>query len=423
MISKNTSIFLIFLQIILTINGKNLPLNEKIYSDKIQFNASCSNYYGLFLIDNTNLGNKMLSMQLTIVDYFFDFASSSNYWASATVTSQSTTSVTNNFSVVSPNDYASLNKQFNQVLQQIAGGTNISYFDLIVQALQLNLVDSSVYSYNPVLIFFVDSPIVDLNSTSQILENLNIKNKNKVKFLAIAMDPQNLEEAGKLVGGANNVYTFNSSDENNYNNINNWILQQSCSSSLKPTTTTTVKPPCDSYVNIVIDASSDGLTQQQFNLQIDLIENYILPMWSNFSKISTMIMYNDTEILFREYNNYETLDYIRSFINNSGQSKSNTTFLHGAMYILDETQSYLQHKTQMSTFVFLASVSEFEIAQAAQDANNLAYFGKLNIVTMGNNIENTALAPLQFSNLINWDYSNGEIRLIQEFVRNNLVCF
>uniref|UniRef100_A0A0N4Z0Q2 VWFA domain-containing protein n=1 Tax=Parastrongyloides trichosuri TaxID=131310 RepID=A0A0N4Z0Q2_PARTI len=372
-------------------------------SEKIILDAPCTNYYGLFFIDNSQTGHSNLNTDIAIVDNFFDYSSSLRYTSSVTVTSQSISSVTNNFAVVSPNDFASLNMQINQVLSQQSSGSSVSFLNLAIQALQLDFTVSSQYSQNPIIIIIISSQVEDITNTAAVLSNLKTKSANTVKVLAIVMDQQYTSIASELVGGPQYVYAFNMNDQNKFVNTNNWILQQGCGSKNVPTISTTSVPTtqlCNAYVNIVIDATSDGQTSDQYRKQVNLVENYILTMWSDFSKLSTMIMYNETAIAYKAYNTYETIGDIKNFIGEYGQSTSQSTLLYGATYILDTQPPFTTYKNVMSTFVFLANINTMELLQAEGYARDLSASGRLSFITMGSNINSNTLSSLNPTNPI-----------------------
>uniref|UniRef100_A0A0N4ZPH6 EGF-like domain-containing protein n=1 Tax=Parastrongyloides trichosuri TaxID=131310 RepID=A0A0N4ZPH6_PARTI len=190
-------------------------------------------------MDKSYYGNQMINSQLNFIDIYFNHeyqTSESNY---VTVTGEAQTEITNNFTIIEPNDHNGLNKQLSTVLYASTGPLSISFMNVTSEALKnIDFGNTNEVTEHPSLLFFINSQLVNISQTKNYIDQIKIKSNNKVKVFAVIYDKQYLESASFLVEDVKNVYTTDIRNQNDIYNSVSWFLYNLCNDSKTPTTTT-----------------------------------------------------------------------------------------------------------------------------------------------------------------------------------------
>uniref|UniRef100_A0A0N4ZQY6 VWFA domain-containing protein n=1 Tax=Parastrongyloides trichosuri TaxID=131310 RepID=A0A0N4ZQY6_PARTI len=365
-------------------------------------------------MDDSLFGSKLLYNQVSILEKFYENGNENKDKFSVLVTSQGSKIINDDYVFIGPNDENSLNKQINLVLNNPPSKGNISFYPITYQIAATGIFDNLL---NGNIILIINSYIDNVTETSHILSYIR---NSGVNIMAIAFGEAFLEDALSLVGSFDKIYRFNLTDSTNYSKVVKWIHDNSCSpvqslTSIEEMTTTRSSISCPEHINIVVDASSDILTLNQFNVQISLIKKSFKSLIKDYTKIS-LSSYSELVNMFQFglFKNYEDFDSALSFISQTPNSKLSSDL---SSLVYNE-----QIVDKVTTYIFVSQNNNNEFETSHLSLLDLKNKGPLNIIAYKNNNINLNISLLEPTNSIEWDFNENNEKDVIEFFISTFLC-
>uniref|UniRef100_A0A0N5A491 VWFA domain-containing protein n=1 Tax=Parastrongyloides trichosuri TaxID=131310 RepID=A0A0N5A491_PARTI len=185
--------------------------------------------------------------------------------------------------------------------------------------------------------------------------------------------------------------------------------------------TTTTSPPCTEtkVCNIVfgIDSSSDILTNEYFENQLQLIEDDISMRIDDFSRVA-ILDYNQNATLINGFGTlYSKQDFINAIKNIQQKPGSSLSSVLETISYLAIPDSY-----KLSTYILMSKNDPNEIAKSTSLSSKINVLGSLNFILLGTDVKKTNLLPLTYSNEIDYELATCDTQPVVEFFSNSLTC-
>ncbi|CEF61942.1 von Willebrand factor, type A domain-containing protein [Strongyloides ratti] len=309
-------------------------------------------------------------------------------------------------------------KQIVDGFKQLPGNCSIST-GLKETKLQYYTSLKNDIKYMQTIIFTSCSSIDDINNA--IVDAFFLREMGQLIIVGIGENVK-VENLLKL---SNKVLIWSGdiNDNNIFNILEKWIVNfnpydietTTSTTSLTKTTTITKIPttflpsipyyPCKTNIILAIDASSDVMTDSQFNKEINLIKNTIISNWTHYDRVA-LSWYNNLPSTFFSYNTINDKKNFEMILTMIKQEPGyNLSKLLSTLTYLKNMNTF-----KTSTFIFISKVDNNDIENSRIFANILLKEGTLNFITIGNNITSegfSKLLSLNPSNIFQWNYNNS----------------
>uniref|UniRef100_A0A0K0G4U0 VWFA domain-containing protein n=1 Tax=Strongyloides venezuelensis TaxID=75913 RepID=A0A0K0G4U0_STRVS len=293
---------------------------------------------------------------------------------------------------------------------------------------RLSLVLNKIATLNPPfcgkLSTYVFISEYNLNEIQKSISLVNkLKEKGSINFVILGSNI-NAQELSPLNPSNILTYDFISCD---INEILNFIkttqtcglLDSTICSSTTPSVpiiTTTQQLKLDCNVAIGVDLSSDILTPNYFNTQIQILQNNISNIIPDFGNVA-LVGYNQY-VTIEE--NFDTLksknDYVMALDSFKQQSGFNLTSALESLNNLNVPKC-----GKLSTYVFL-SQNITNVWSSIPLAVELKSKGTLNFIILGTAIKQEILKPLNPSKIYTFDLAECDIDGLIKFFTNQMMC-
>uniref|UniRef100_A0A0K0F178 EGF-like domain-containing protein n=1 Tax=Strongyloides venezuelensis TaxID=75913 RepID=A0A0K0F178_STRVS len=181
-------------------------------------------HFSLFICDKSLNGAKVIENQLNIITAYFN--TTGNVSTSLLVESQGQNSLTNNYTVVQPQDYTSFSNKVQNVRKQTQSKYDVTFLSLILEnQAEINLGDTNTYTTSPGIVLLVNSNLLGQQDTLSTLNNIKQSQNNGLKILAIVFDQQYQTVGTSLTGNQDSVYLYQITT-NQPSDAVTWILQK-----------------------------------------------------------------------------------------------------------------------------------------------------------------------------------------------------
>uniref|UniRef100_A0A0N5B941 EGF-like domain-containing protein n=1 Tax=Strongyloides papillosus TaxID=174720 RepID=A0A0N5B941_STREA len=181
-------------------------------------------YFSLFICDKSLNGAKVIENQLNIITAYFN--TTGNVSTSLLIESQGQNSLTNDYTIVQPQDYTSLNKEVQNVRNQTQSKYDVTFLSLILgNQAGMNLGDTNTYTNSPGIVLFINSNLLGQQDTLSTLNNIKQSQNSGLKILAIVFDQQYQTVGTSLTGNQDSVYLYQITT-NQPSDAVTWILQK-----------------------------------------------------------------------------------------------------------------------------------------------------------------------------------------------------
>ncbi|CEF61339.1 von Willebrand factor, type A domain-containing protein [Strongyloides ratti] len=189
--------------------------------------------------------------------------------------------------------------------------------------------------------------------------------------------------------------------------------------------TTTITPclsgrvikKCENELILSLDSSSDILTPQLFQNQINAIKNNVINYWYNFTKIS-LTWYNELAYTSSTFGTIETEDEFKYFLTLIHQNKgSNLSSL-----IKQLNKINVDNFKNISTIVFVSKIEESDILNVLNDALILKNKGSLSFIVLENIPNISFLKLLNPNEILTWNFSLDTASKLSKFINSIRKC-
>uniref|UniRef100_A0A0N5C251 VWFA domain-containing protein n=1 Tax=Strongyloides papillosus TaxID=174720 RepID=A0A0N5C251_STREA len=196
------------------------------------------------------------------------------------------------------------------------------------------------------------------------------------------------------------------------------ILPSSTTSVIETTTTPVISPSkCQDNIVIAVDASSNVLSNDQFEYQKNLVKYNITQNYTNFMLLS-LAGYNSIVSTFFPYN---SIGGRKTLINDVDlivqQSGSSLSTLMEKLNSLPLASGNLQ-----STFIFISDITVDEILKSQKYSTLLKNKGTLNFIILANIISADDLKDLDPSNVYNFYFLDSNVPTLTSWFNKSMAC-
>uniref|UniRef100_A0A0N5A6B4 VWFA domain-containing protein n=1 Tax=Parastrongyloides trichosuri TaxID=131310 RepID=A0A0N5A6B4_PARTI len=173
-------------------------------------------------------------------------------------------------------------------------------------------------------------------------------------------------------------------------------------------------PLCN--INIILDTSSNVLSNNLFLKTISFIKENISNQIPNYSQLSFTTF--DKNIEFSTYGTFNDQTHFVNYLNTVKQSEGFNLF---------DTLSGIYNLTipitgKQSTFIFISQYDNLEFKKSIEVSSELRKKGSLNFIIMGTNIRTFQLLQLNPSSIYLFTYDQNDISQLSHFFDNSLTC-
>uniref|UniRef100_A0A0K0DSV9 VWFA domain-containing protein n=1 Tax=Strongyloides stercoralis TaxID=6248 RepID=A0A0K0DSV9_STRER len=294
----------------------------------------------------------------------------------------------------------------------------------------LSLLLTNIASLNPPFCGKISTYIfISEYCPDEILKSIplvdEIKKKGSINFIIIG----NRIKASYLAAlQPSNILTFDI-DNNNINVILNFIKStQSCgfidSSICKttdiPTTveslTTPQSLPLDCNIAIGVDLSSDILSPNYFEIEIEILQNNISNIIPDFRNVA-LLGYNNDVTYKKDFQSLNSkIDFISELESFTQKPGFNLTSLLQNLNSLNVPSC-----EKLSTFIFL-SENVTDILSSIPFAVELRNKGTLNFIILGTGVKKVDLKPLNPSSVYEFDLAKCDVESLLIYFSNQIMC-
>uniref|UniRef100_A0A0N5A0M0 VWFA domain-containing protein n=1 Tax=Parastrongyloides trichosuri TaxID=131310 RepID=A0A0N5A0M0_PARTI len=391
-------------------------ISDTIVQQQLSTEVKCDEYFGLFFVDKSISGNNNIHSQINIINYFFNNNKKFSGNAFTSIVSQADKIIDNNYAVVGPSDFVNLRHQINNVVQESAGGENVSYYKLASGVrVNMNFNDHSKFPNNSAIIMFVDSHIAESSETKAILEEIRSSNPS-VKTLALIYDDKYMNDAISLVGNEILVHKADDSSIDNLSKTIGWLIDNMCNSKLNNNAPTSND---GFFCNIAIgmETSSDILTSDLYIKERDVIANSLPTIIPDIERVAFAAF--DREIHDIHYfGSFQSKDQFSNIVESvsSGSGSNIETIMEQFTYMTPPDCG------KMSSFIFISENITGDIVKAQQYANILKNMGSLNFIILGTDLKPSDLAVFNPTSIYSFDFGNCDIDALLNYIQSALTC-
>uniref|UniRef100_A0A0K0EN43 VWA domain-containing protein n=1 Tax=Strongyloides stercoralis TaxID=6248 RepID=A0A0K0EN43_STRER len=143
----------------------------------------------MFFFDNSLYGKNSLQKQIKIVNQFVLNSPNSNDNISTVLLSQGETSYNKSFYPILTDDFGEFYITLSSIANQTPSQGNISYFFLTSEvASKSRLNENNIYTKNPIIVYFIDSYINQIENTRMIINMMENFFTTKIRVVSIIFD-------------------------------------------------------------------------------------------------------------------------------------------------------------------------------------------------------------------------------------------
>uniref|UniRef100_A0A0N5B4N6 VWFA domain-containing protein n=1 Tax=Strongyloides papillosus TaxID=174720 RepID=A0A0N5B4N6_STREA len=177
-------------------------------------------------------------------------------------------------------------------------------------------------------------------------------------------------------------------------------------------------PPnnCEGDISVVVDASSDGLTQQLFQKEKDLIKNNLSSTWNDYTRIYLTWYDKGTTSVNNFGSPYDKDEFDKIIDAIPYDSGTNIT------KVLQFLSGNSPDTKYQSTIVFISTGTSADILNSKPYADDLKSRGALIFVILGNILTKDILSFLNPTAVVIWDFRDETAQSVVDGVVNNLAC-
>uniref|UniRef100_A0A0K0FV39 VWFA domain-containing protein n=1 Tax=Strongyloides venezuelensis TaxID=75913 RepID=A0A0K0FV39_STRVS len=285
-------------------------------------------------------------------------------------------------------------------------------------------------------LYFLGVPILALSAffiLFLLLKDSNSNNTNN-KYTTI-LPLNNFTTTSKIQTTTNNFYNSSTTKYTNSNTTSSKTLNTLSTTNIKTSTTkqteattTTVSTTtqctygekiksCKNRVILSLDASSDVLSPQLFQNQINGIKNYVVDRWYDFKEVS-LTWYNKIPYIYSTFDSMKSKVEVERFQTYIHQDKGSKM----SNLIKQLNKINLHRYRDVATIIFVSKIEESDILNAIDDAPILKKKGSLNFVVLGEVPNFRFLNHLRPNTVFKWDLSIDNGSKLEEFISSIREC-